>query len=544
MIGEALVEVDGLFAGLIYLDATDPSLPQRTSKNSFRQSLAVELDVICKAYEIRPEIDTSNAPSSTIHERILAREAAWSSIRTVRDGMQILWNHFVDISRVLNTSAIDGLRNRYHDAQGLCYEGVFALRYTVVGRKPDDLVAIFAFCSLSYVIARLFCACKRAKQSDIPAGIRSWRDAIKEEDERQAFDALAAKMWPEAQSHVHLQDLDPGQTLAQSTSTHGHSGSASPVSSSHYESSIQPYPVDLSSMPHYSQQAQQPFNKGSMEHSYVPRQDANKQVNNGTTNTFTAFSQNPQNFTGPTNGPSNFSILNAQLPVSNSEPQADPLVDWSDSDLLSVIDMMKLRNFAPLEGRTSQSADYQGLTERALLETPTHVSDLQKTSTFMVVREYIRDNCNFWHQLAGSGLMSKDHVSRRSWWHKMPGRMECKLTSSYIQQLLAAEHTLNTESRGIVAVTEPLIKWGFLQTIEDIKFYMTKLAGLLFDDETAYQGFCKWIEGFSGDNEKPFICPYCPHRDNHGSNLKRHIKNRHGNVEYGKAKQQIKALRP
>ncbi|ENH69351.1 hypothetical protein FOC1_g10011699 [Fusarium oxysporum f. sp. cubense race 1] len=427
MIDEALAEVDGLFAGLIYLDATDPPLPQRISKNCFRNSLAVKLDVICNACEIRPETDILNAPSSTIHESILAREAAWSSIRTVRDGMQILWDHFIDISRVLNTSTIDNLRNSYHDAQGICYEGVFAFRYTVVGPKPDDLVRIFAFCSLSYVITRLFCARKRAKQSDIPAGIRSWRDAIKEEDERQAFDALAAQMWPEAQNHVHFQDLDPGHPLARSTSTHGHT-------------------------------------------------------------------------------------------------LGDP---------------------------TSQSADYtnlmtdptQGLSDRALLETTTRVSALEMTSTFMVVREYIRDNCNFWHRIAGSGLVSKDHRSRLSWWHKTPARMECKQTSSYIQQLLAVEHTRNTESRGIVAVAETFIKWGFLQSIEDIKLYMTQLGGLLFDAETDRQSFCKWIEGFSGDNEKPLKCPYCSHRDNHEGNLRRHIKNRHGNSENGKAKQSKKSLR-
>ncbi|EMT71885.1 hypothetical protein FOC4_g10001477 [Fusarium odoratissimum] len=475
MIDEALVEVDGLFAGLIYLDATDPALPQRTPKNCFRKSLAVKLDVICNACEIRSETDTSKAQSLTIHEGILAREAAWSSIRTVRDGMKILWDHFVNVSRVLNTSTIDSLRNSYHDAQGLCYEGVFAFRYTVVGPRPDDLARIFAFCSLSYVVARLFCAHKRAKQSDIPAGIRSWRNALKEEDERQAFDALAGQMWPEAQNHVHFQDLDPGQPLARSTSTHGHSGSASPVI-------MPPYDCD--------QQAQQPSNKGSMGHSFVPLQDTclgNEQVNNGTTNTSTAFSQNHQSFTDPIDDACYFPAPSTQLPVPNNEPYADSWA-WSDSgSMLSLnFDMMEPLDFTALGDPTRQSADYtnlitdptQGLSDRALLETTTHVSALEMTSTFMVVREYIRDNCNFWHRLGGSGLVSKDHRSRLSWWHKTPARMECKQTSSYIQQLLAVEHTRNTESRGIVAVAETFIKWGFLQSIEDIKLYMTQLGGV------------------------------------------------------------------
>ncbi|KAF4503736.1 hypothetical protein FAGAP_14 [Fusarium agapanthi] len=480
MIDDPLVEVDGFLAGLIYLDATDPSLPQKNSKNSFRKTLAVKLAAICNAYKTRPGADTLNVPSSTIRER----HVAWSSTRTIRDGIKILWDHFVDVSRVLNTPIIDDLRKSYHGAPGLCYEGVFAFRYIVSGQKPDDLVAIFAFCSLSYVINRLFCACGRAEESDIPAGICSWRDAIKGEDQKQAFDALAAKMWPEAQIPIHLRDVDPGQTLARSTSTHGHSGSTSPVSSSYYESSIPPLV--------YGQQAQQPISEGTMGYSYVLLQDTNNQVNNGTTSTSTAFSRNP-----------------TQLSVSNNEPQDDPLEGWSDSSLQPYIDMMKQRNFAALESQTSQLADgtnlntgpTQGLNYRGLLETPTHVSDLQKTATFMAVRDYIRDNSNFWQQLAGSGLMSKDHVSLRSWERKLPVWMEYKKPSTYIQQLRAVEHTRNTESRGIVAVAEPLIKWGFLQTIEDIKLYMTGLAYLLFDDEKDYQEFSKWIECFSGDDE-------------------------------------------
>ncbi|KAF4439206.1 hypothetical protein FACUT_4283 [Fusarium acutatum] len=493
MMKDALVEVDGLFAGLIYLDATDPPLLKRTSKNWFQNSLAAKLDVICNACEIRPETDTSNAPSSTINQSIIARDAAWSSIRTIQDGMHILWDHFVDVSRVLNTPTIDSLRKSYHGAQGLCYEGVFAFRHTVVGQGHDDLVAIFAFCSLSYVITRLFCARKRARQSDIPAGLRSWRDAIKEEEERQAFDALALQMWPEAMNNVHF------QPLARSTSTHGHSGSASPVSSIPYQSAILPIAAEISSM-QGDQQGQELSN--IMGKGLVPLQDTwqeNEQVNNGTKNTATAFSQNTQSLTDI--------IDDAFLShAPSNEPSADSLA-WSDSS--SMLDMMEPLDWTASGDLTGQPSGYtklitdytQGLNDTVLPETTTCASALHNTSTFMVVRDYIRDNCNFWHRLAGSGLVSKDHKSRRLWLQKAPAWMECKQTSSYIQQLRAVEHTRNTESRGIVAVAEAYIRWGFLQSVEDIKVYMTKLGDLLFDAETDRQDFCRWIEGFSGDNK-------------------------------------------
>ncbi|KAF5238716.1 hypothetical protein FANTH_10214 [Fusarium anthophilum] len=493
MMKDVLVEVDGLFAGIIYLDTTDPPLLKTTSKNWVLNSLAAKLDAFCNACKIHPETDASNPPSSTINESIIARNAAWSSIRTVRDGMQILWDHFVDVSRVLNTPTIDSLRESYHGAQGLCYEAVFAFRHTVVGQRHDDLVAIFAFCSLSYVINRLFYARKRAKQIDIPAGLRSWRDAIREEDERQAFDALAVQMWPEAIKNVHF------QPLARSTSTHGHSGSASPVSSIPFQSAILPIAAEISSM-QGGQQGQELSN--TMGRDLVLLQNTwqdNREVKNGTTNTSTAFGQHTQSWTD---------LMNDAFPshVPSNEPSADSFA-WSDSG--SMLDMMEPLDLTTFGDLTSQSASYaklvadytQGLSDTALPETSTCASGLQNTSTFMVVRDYIRDNYNFWVRLAGSGIVSKDHKSRRSWQQKLPAWMECKQTSSYIQQLRAVEHTRNVESRGIIAVAEAYVKWGFLQSVQDIKVYMTKLGDLLFDSEKDRQDFCRWIEGFSGNNK-------------------------------------------
>ncbi|RBA19146.1 hypothetical protein FPRO05_10075 [Fusarium proliferatum] len=526
MIDEALVEVDGLFAGLIYLDATDPPVLKRTPEDWFQNSLAAKLDVTCNTCETRPETDTSSAQSSTNHECILARNAAWSSIRTIRDGMQILWDHFVDVSRVLNTPTIDNLRKSYHDAQGLCYEGVFTFRHTALDQRHDDLVAIFAFCSLSYVIARLFCARNRAHQIDITAGLRSWRDAIKDEDERQAFDALAVQMWPEAINTVHF------QPLARSVSTHGHSGSASPVSSIPYQSTIPPLAPGFSGTQPFDGDQQGQELSRIMGKGFIPLQDTwqdNEQVSNGTTNTSTAVSRNTQSLTD---------LLNDAflLHAPNNEPYPDYRA-WSDSGsiLSQTFDITEGLNWAAFRDSTGQSAGYtkvitdypQESSNTTLPETTSCASVLQETPTFKVVRDYIRDNCNFWHRLAGSGIVSKDHKSCRSWHQKTPAWMECKQTSSYIQQLRSVEHTRNTESCGIVAVAEAYIRWGFLQSVEDTKLYMAKLADLLFDTEEGRQDFCTWIEDFPSRNEKRFLCPHCPHRDKYKGNLRRHIENRH-----------------
>lgn len=85
---KALAEVVGLLAGFTHLDETEPSL--RVGRSSRRQEdIELELDSLCNTSPV------SSAPDSQpdfTDPRNQARENTWAPIRTVREGMQILWN--------------------------------------------------------------------------------------------------------------------------------------------------------------------------------------------------------------------------------------------------------------------------------------------------------------------------------------------------------------------------------------------------------------------------------------------------------------------
>ncbi|KAI8719786.1 hypothetical protein NCS52_00760600 [Fusarium sp. LHS14.1] len=196
-LSRALGEIDGLFAGMKYLDETETSPPdinEHGDDASELDDLSLELGAMSANALIQP------IPES-------ADEIAWSSIRDVRSGMQCHWRHFVKLSQSLNIPIINGLRETYEDAQGLREAGVFAFRNTLTGPAPNNLVKVFAFCSLSYVVSNLLHARGKLEKKEILAGIILWLNALKIPEEREAFQTLAQKLWPESQKHLHYHDL-------------------------------------------------------------------------------------------------------------------------------------------------------------------------------------------------------------------------------------------------------------------------------------------------------------------------------------------------
>ncbi|KAJ4012059.1 hypothetical protein NW752_004453 [Fusarium irregulare] len=201
---KALAEVDGLFAGFVYLDATEST----STTNGPRDDLARELQALCAA---APFHESEDSQPCGMHNDTRAREIAWSSIRTVHDGMAALWDYFVEVAANLDNPAINNILADYQDAKGLRQTGAIAFRNTVTGLVPNDLCKIFAFCSLSYVVSRLLYSRNRIAEGDILAGIRLWLDALEKEDEREAFKLLAERLWPEARYHLHFMDFDTGK---------------------------------------------------------------------------------------------------------------------------------------------------------------------------------------------------------------------------------------------------------------------------------------------------------------------------------------------
>ncbi|KAF4503735.1 hypothetical protein FAGAP_13 [Fusarium agapanthi] len=550
-LGRALAEVDGLFAGFTHLDETEPE--SRNSRSSCgHDDLALELDSLCSA---APTNSTPDSQHDSTDPRSQARDHAWASIRTVREGMQILWEHFVDISYDVNLPTINNIRAEYHDSKGLRQAGVFAFRNTLTGPAPNDLIKVFAFCSLSYVVSRLLYSRGRLAEGDILAGIRLWLNALEDEDERKAFEILAQRLWPEARNHLHFIDLNMGEQsrklaaslrraeapfLAPSTKTHPvlPLTSIGPQTSAVYEQPVPAYSFELGS----SHDLAIAPDFGTMDPAFLNILAADispAYVHNLTDRTYFSFA----------------------LPETHShvpEPQTNL---WHGFDPGPV--QPPYLEVGAMGGITPWSAIPQSNAGSSVASTSSHEShspslsstqtaedilaSLQGTSVFTAVLKYVREHGAFWFKLAGCGLVSKDLRSCLAWSQER-SRKRKQIEASYIQPLSSEKYTRDLPARGIVSVVEAFFDQGLLQNIEDIKSYMERVASLLFSDRVACQEFRDWVHGVQGSPKpststpipttklKHLSCPKCEYTSDRSYNIERHHKIHEKNEEHNKKK--------
>ncbi|KAF5682322.1 hypothetical protein FDENT_7724 [Fusarium denticulatum] len=548
-LGRALAEVDGLFAGFTHLDETEPE--SRTSRSSSRQDdLALELDSLCSTAPTNSAPDSQ--PNSTDPKQ--ARENAWASIRTVREGMQILWEHFVDVSYDVNLPAINNIRAEYHDSKGLRQAGVFAFRNTLTGPAPNDLVKIFSFCSLSYVVSRLLYSRGRLAEGDILAGIRLWLNALEDEDERKAFEVLAQRLWPEARNHLHFINLNMGEQsrkLATSLRRVETPFSAPPT---------QTYPVlPLASLgPQTSSLYEQPVPASSFE--LGGSHDLAIAPGLGTIDPVLLNMFAPayvHNLTDRTYDELNWSLALSETHSHVPEPETNL---WHGFDPGPVqppdLDIGAMGGVTPWSaipqsnaGSPISSTWSHDSHSRSLSSTPIDdiLATLQQTSVFTAVLEYIREHGAFWFKLAGCGLVSKDLRSCLAWSQER-SRKRKQIETCYIQPLSSEKYTRDLPARGIVTVVEAFFDQGLLQSIEDIKSYMEHVASLLFSDRVACQEFRDWVHGVQGSPQaslsipkavaklKRLSCPRCEYTSDRSFNMERHQNMHERNAEDNKKK--------
>lgn len=166
-------------------------------------------------------------------------------------------------------------------------------------------------------------------------------------------------------------------------------------------------------------------------------------------------------------------------------------------------------------------------------ETSNH---LQQTSVFRAVLQYVQENADFWYNIAGRGLVSKDFRECLAWsQERLSQKME--IQRSFIHPLSSEKANRNLVSRGIVTITEAFVERGLLQKREEIEFYMQLAGTWLFNDQGSSREFRDWIYGFrqslpslsvpmlqSSTDEKPYSCSLCWYSSNRSGNLKRHIE--------------------
>ncbi|KAJ3529889.1 hypothetical protein NM208_g9558 [Fusarium decemcellulare] len=202
----ALAEVDGLLAGLNYLEkeeAHSPAEPRHQSAPGF--DLPPSVDLIGLQFEssglpqdlsFEPFDEIPNATQPD-NDNVSGAERAWSGIRSLRQGIRDEYQRFNSLPLVSTSPGVSQLRDSYPDAETLGHMGILAYRDVLHGVLPETMAEIFAFASLSFVISTLLFRQGRIRNDQILAGLHHWGDCIFDGDDRRAFDALASAMWPQ-----------------------------------------------------------------------------------------------------------------------------------------------------------------------------------------------------------------------------------------------------------------------------------------------------------------------------------------------------------
>ncbi|CAG1969506.1 unnamed protein product [Fusarium graminearum] len=431
---ETLAQLDGLFAGFVFLHEIEPAT---TCTNSLRNGRSRQ-----------PQVGRAPWINTTDGQPCRARDMAWSSIRAIRNEMETLWSQFVNVAGNLENVAVNRILADYQDAKGLQQTGAVALRNIFSGPVPNDLRKVFAFCCLSYVASHLLCARNMLAQGDILAGLRQWLYALDREDEREAFKLLVQHLWPEAQHHLHSMD-----------SVH-------------------------------------PFQSGTIDPSLINIQ------------------------------PTVMSPINIQ---NSAYPQQDPefsldLLDISNLDLGSQSHHLQgydprpscpfIRSWTPMQlpYDASRQSPYDADPPFSIPSNDPETSNhLQQTSVFRAVLQYVQENADFWYNIAGRGLVSRDFRECLAWSQERLSR-KMEIQRSFIHPLLLEKAKRDLVSRGIITIIEAFVERGLLQKRQEIEFYI-QLAGTvrnnkpqnsslancfqcLFDDQVSFREFCDWIYGF------------------------------------------------
>ncbi|KAF4447174.1 hypothetical protein FALBO_16982 [Fusarium albosuccineum] len=498
---KALAEVDGLFAGLRYLDETEPAPQTSGHPNDHLKtsdSLELELEALSSASSSSASSANEAAGAQQCDPKAVpsAHEIAWSSIRNVRDGMQILWKHFVDESLRLDSPIVHNLRAAYRDATGLREAGVFAFRNTLTGPPPNDLTKVFAFCSLSYVVSRLLHTSGRLKQKDVLAGVRLWLDALETKEEREAFKILAQNLWPEARNHLHFHDLGIDQRCENMAATLRRSnyipGQVSSNCLSPCSASLQPESWINCETP-----AQEPRIQDLTEQDFVLPLTEPATLDDSLLNTFASDESmvHACNLMNMAYDTMHFSL--------GLDPPANPWITtppqfWYDSGEF-VHANPDLTEHVSMENTTGPASMDPDLSLEPSADTTTHADRLEKLKDTMVltaVLRYFEESGAFLYVLSGRGMLSNDLRSCLAWNQERSGEKR-RIQLEYLHRLAAERHTKDAPSRGIVSVADKFVEVGYLQTIEDVQDYMTTIGRELFlDDKVAYREFREWVHAF------------------------------------------------
>ncbi|KAF4632634.1 hypothetical protein G7Y89_g5488 [Cudoniella acicularis] len=206
-LGEALAEVDGLLAGLNYLEKAEPDSHEPSSRGSSPSqggnlSFSSEERLNIETRHLRNHLVGKLAKSNDNPSR--PRDSQWATLRSLREASRYYYDQFVKLTAVSTSRDIRRLGKSFGTAKNMLEIGILTFRDVLHGKTPESLEQVFAFASLSYMISKSLHAKGHLEESDILSGLLDWRSVIANEKEQLAFDEIAKLLWPEAKEILHF----------------------------------------------------------------------------------------------------------------------------------------------------------------------------------------------------------------------------------------------------------------------------------------------------------------------------------------------------
>ncbi|RYP92196.1 hypothetical protein DL770_001703 [Monosporascus sp. CRB-9-2] len=218
----AFAEIDGLMAGFKYLDEMEPDprteesspasppddTPAPAAEAHLQQSCQEyprEIDELDSSHDRRQVVDEDRQrPISEVRPDRQPMAAQWAAIRSLREETEYHHRRFLTMPSLSDDPILAQLRKDFRDAKRVRKTGIIIFRDVLDDYRPTKLKEIFAFASLSYAVSQVLFKAGRIDKFQVLSGLKTWRDSISDDREKEAFNKLAHDLWPEAKDHLHF----------------------------------------------------------------------------------------------------------------------------------------------------------------------------------------------------------------------------------------------------------------------------------------------------------------------------------------------------
>ncbi|KAK2039636.1 hypothetical protein LZ31DRAFT_558594 [Colletotrichum somersetense] len=556
----ALAEVDGMFAGLTYLEKLDGDL---NLNHQYYPSMQMPFDTILDnsrwkfetdiEYPGLEEFEALCTPRSDYEGQIRKRprqadstdeiKRAWLGLQSLRKGLEHQHQRLKSIASNASSINIRKLSEAYDSPNRMGEMGILAYRDVLDFVLPDTLAEVVAFTSVSYVIPDLLFQRGRMAQTDILSGLQRWGDCIANIDDRKAFGLFALEMWP--LEHLRAVDglkNDGGKEPKDDDKCPHHSRCNHPTA----EKDIPSQPPDVRST--------QRIGEGSASMSIREAallNSAGLEILSGTQPVSTYdhqpliesaqldfevmgilnqsheeydFSQllplfGNQSVTS--GGPAHHDDYLPPAPgVDPREAEyyryhPDPLRDHIPPETFSPMSYPHIIPVLPPTPNKERASVGSEVVKRNIInfkcfnrDSDTAIFKMRDTPMFLAVLAFSRDTGDFFYRLSGCGK-TVQCIKRGSAYAGERSKAERKLQKEVFDPMKESESG-NVAFLALLSVAEKFVVLGSLGTLEDVRGYLVGVSREVIEPGLEYEKFVDWIYNSSSPHPSRAESPTRP----------------------------------